>query len=205
MLVAAGTLIACMGAGCSSEPVSRATSFAAPSTPGPGASSSSGASIQPSIPATPPAAPAGASPDVSPGATPAAIGDAPPPNPGHPTFRLVSSTSGAGSTTVTYEIGWTSPEGVASRFLAYGLTVCLRDSARYDTKPCIVRHMKVPANKLDLLGEAPGDARSLTVSWQDPVTGPPTYWSVLLRATNANGDSIFTIVHTENVCHGCVY
>jgi len=110
-----------------------------------------------------------------------------------------------GSTTVTYRITWTSPDGVASRFLVYGLKVCLRDAAKYDNKPCIVRGMAVPVRKLDLLGEAPGDVRSITVSWLLPEVGPGPYWSILIRASNANGDSIFTIVHSEKVCHDCVY
>ncbi len=206
--IVAGLLAGLCLAGCSSAPVSEATFLELPVTPAPVAASPSGtASDAPTASAPGASGPGPSASAGSPGSTPGSGGDAPPPKPGNPTFTLVSSVpdSGAGFTTVTYRITWTSPTGAASRFLVYGLKVCLRDAARYDKKPCIVRGMKVPAKQLDLLGEAPGDLRSITVSWMLPEAGPGPYWSILMRATNDGGNSIFTIVHTENVCHGCVY
>jgi hypothetical protein len=201
--IAAGLLAGLLLAGCSSEPVSQATFLELPATPTPAdASPASTASEGPAA-----SEPGASAPAASPATTPASGGDAPPPRPGNPTFTLVSSEpdSQAGFTTVTYRITWTAPAGVASRFLVYGLKVCLRDAAKYDAKPCIVRGMKVPVRKLDLLGEAPGDLRSITVSWKIPEVGPGPYWSILMRATNDAGDSIFAIVHSEKVCHDCVY
>jgi hypothetical protein len=65
--------------------------------------------------------------------------------------------------------------------------------------------MPVPRSNLKLLGRAPGDARSMTVSWEHGGAGPEVYQSILIRATNTFGDSIFTIVHSEDVCYGCTY
>lgn len=195
----AGALIAAtLLAACSSGPVSQASFFSGQPSPAADGSASPAASPDGGSPSAPPTAPSSSGT-----APPGAI--APPPRPGKPTFTLVSSTHDdtAAATTVTYRITWTAPDGVATRFLVYGLKVCLRDSATYDGKPCIVRHMAVPAGKLDLLGEAPGDVRTISVSWQVPDNGPPPYWSVLMRATNDAGNSIFTIVHSEKVCFGC--
>jgi len=65
--------------------------------------------------------------------------------------------------------------------------------------------MKIAKSTLDLIGRAPGDARKMTVTWDQNEVGPSLYWSILLRATNSFGDSIFTIVHSEDVCYGCTY
>jgi hypothetical protein len=43
------------------------------------------------------------------------------------------------------------------------------------------------------------------VSWEQGEAGPGPYQSILIRATNSFGDSIFTIVHTEDVCYQCTY
>ena len=102
---------------------------------------------------------------TEPPATPVAV-KGPPPKPGNPTFKLVKETPGAGGTaTQEYRITWTAPKGVADSFLVYGLPDCLRDEKKFDGKPCVVRGMKIPADKLVLLGVAPGDERSMTVSW----------------------------------------
>jgi len=128
-----------------------------------------------------------------------------PPKPGDPTFTLVSETPNAsGTTTERYEITWTEPDGVASAFLVYGLTECLRYAKENDGTPCVVRGMRISRDTLVLLGQVPGDARSMTVSWETSGEGPGPYASILIRATNSIGDSIFTIVHSETVCFECV-
>ena len=104
-----------------------------------------------------------------------------------------------------YEVTWTSPDGAASEFLVYGVTKCLREAKKNDGKPCLVRGMPIPRATLKLLGRAPGDARAMTVSWEQGEAGPGPYWSILMRASNSVGDSIFTIVHTEDVCYQCTY
>jgi hypothetical protein len=140
-----------------------------------------------------------------PAATPVAV-KGPPPKPGNPTFKLVKETPGAGGTsTVEYKITWTEPKGVADSFLVFGLPDCLRYSKAFDNKPCVARGMRIPADKLVQIGVAPGDQRSLNVSWDIDEVGPGPYSAILIRATNANGNSIFTIVHSDDVCFKCVY
>jgi hypothetical protein len=138
-------------------------------------------------------------------ATPVAI-KGPPPKPGNPTFKLVKETPGRGGTsTVEYKITWTEPKGAADSFLVFGLPDCLRYSKAYDNKPCVARGMPIPVDKLVQLGVAPGDKRSLRVSWDIDEVGPGPYSAILIRATNAKGNSIFTIVHSDDVCFKCVY
>ncbi|MDP2350564.1 MAG: hypothetical protein Q8M74_05335 [Chloroflexota bacterium] len=193
VLVAGGLL-----AGCSGGPVSQATTIpsdgpsAAPSLPSAEPSSEPSVTPTPSVPPAP----------TKPAATPTDV----PPKPGNPTFTLVNETPRAeGGSTVEYEITWTSPAGLASEFLVYGVTVCLRDGKEFQDKPCVARGMKIPRASLALIGRAPGDARSIRVSWDLDELGPGPYWSILMRATNSFGNSIFTIVQTENVCYQCTY
>ena len=130
-----------------------------------------------------------------------------PPKPGNPTFKKIAEEPGAraGTFKQTYRITWTEPKGVADSFPVYGLPTCLRDSKKNHGTPCVVRGMKIPADELVLLGVAPGDERSIDVSWEIGEDAYPPYWSVLMRATNAKGNSIFTIVKSYDVCHACVY
>lgn len=189
-VLVAGSLFA----GCSAGSVSQAGTIpsddptAAPSLP----------SVEPSVAVTPSLTPA----PTKPAPTPTDV----PPKPGNPTFTLVSDSPRAeGGSTVEYEITWTSPAGLASEFLVYGVTVCLRDGKEFQDKPCVARGMKIPRAALELIGSAPGDARSIRVSWDRDEMGPGPYWSILMRATNSFGNSIFTIVQTENVCYQCTY
>lgn len=203
VLTAASLLAGLLGA-CSAGPVSQATTV--PGTDAPSAAASPSPTAEPSAAAT----------DTPAADTPAADTPAPteraavptdvPPKPGKPTFTLVNTTlrSGGGST-VEYEITWTSPAGLADEFLVYGVTTCLRESKQYNGKPCIVKGMKIPKASLKLIGRAFGAARTMTVTWDENEVGPSRYWSVLIRATNSFGNSIFTIVHTENVCYQCTY
>jgi hypothetical protein len=191
-------LAALLLAGCSSQPVSQAgvQSPAASDAGSPGATG----------PASPDATPSSGAPSASaaaPAPTPVPA-TAPPPKPGNPTFALVIDASGSTvKTTDTYAITWTSPGGVADKFLVYGLPECLRDAKKYDGKPCIVAGMTIPAAHLVLLASAAGGARTVRVSWPTSGTGRPPYSAILMRATNSIGKSIFTIVHSEMVCLAC--
>lgn len=182
-------------AGCgASEPVSEATSL--PSTAGPTASPGESAASSAQPPSAEPGTP-------GPTRTPATKE---PPKPGDPTFDLVQEAPiEPGRFTSTFRITWTAPDGVASGFLVYGLTECLRYAKKFDGKPCVVRGMRIPRDKLVLLAETDGDARSAEVSWETGEIGPWPYAAILIRATNEAGDSIFTIAHSEQVCFGCVY
>jgi hypothetical protein len=164
-----------------------------------------GASIVVASPEPSASAATSAPPPSEPAATPVAV-KGPPPKPGNPTFKLVKETPGAnGTSTVEYKITWTEPKGVADSFLVFGLPDCLRYSKAFDNKPCVVRGMRIPADKLVQIGVAPGDQRSLNVSWDIDEVGPGPYSAILIRATNAKGNSIFTIVHSDDVCFKCVY
>ncbi len=179
-------------AGCGAGPVSQATSQA---------------TIPDPVTASPAATPA-ATPASSPSSStiPTSKPSGPPPQPGNPTFTKTKETPAAnGTTTQEYEITWTSPQGVASAFMVYGVTDCLRYKKKYDHKPCVVRGMPIPKKTQVLIGEVPGDARATTVSWDVDEIGFGPYQAILIRASNAAGDSIFTIVHSEDVCFECVY
>jgi len=196
--VAAALALLLAVAACASQPVSEAVdrpaapASAAPASVGP---SPSGSGAEPSSPASPSSAPA----------TPSAATTVPP-KPGNPTFTLAKETTGKnGTSTQEYKLTWTSPDGAADSFLVYGLTECLRDTKRYDGKPCVVRGMRIPADHLKLLATVPGDQRSTTLSWTIGDLGVLPYPAILLRATNEAGNSIFTIVHSENVCFQCTY
>jgi hypothetical protein len=130
-----------------------------------------------------------------------------PPKPGKPTFKKVDEVPGdtEGTFKQTFRITWTAPKGVADSFPVYGLPYCLRESKKYNDTPCVVRGMKIPADDLVLLGVAPGDDRSIDVSWEIGEVDVPPYWTILMRATNAKGDSIFTIVKSYDVCFKCTY
>ena len=154
---------------------------------------------------------ASAAGNPSPTAGPAASASSPPaptgvpPKPGSPSWTLVGETPSTDGLTVEHRITWSSPDGAASEFLVYGVTKCMRYARKYDGKPCLVRGMPIPRTTLKLLGRAPADARSMTVSWEQGEAGPAPYQSIVMRATNSLGDSIFTIVHSEDVCYGCTY
>jgi hypothetical protein len=186
---------ASLAGGCSGGPVSEA-GLASPTPTAPAIASS-----EPSSGA--------ASPSVEPPATatvPPPTPNAPPPKPANTTFELASQTpKGDGRTIEEYRITWTAPAGQATAFLVYGLPECLRYAKKYDGKPCVVRGMKIAKDQLVLLATVPGDGREATISWEVGEIDVPPYWAILIRATNDLGDSIFTIVHSEDVCWQCVY
>jgi hypothetical protein len=194
VLAAAWLALCAVVAACSSQPVSEAVDRSvAPSSVAAG-----------SAPPSPAATAEASSPSSAPSS--AVTSTEPPPKPGNPTYTLAKETPKKnGTSTQEYRITWSSPKGVADSFLIYGLQPCLRNSKQYDGKPCVIRGMRIPADKLQLLATVPGDQRSATISWDVGDLGAPPYSTILLRATNEAGNSIFTIVHTENVCFGCVY
>lgn len=135
----------------------------------------------------------------------------PPPKPGNPTWKLVGQTpateSEAGSE--TWKATWTYPDGVATRFVLYGVKDCLRYAKKYDNKPCLVKGMRIPKDQLVQVKELPGDARSTTITYETGVAGglagPPPWSALLVRAVNDGGNSIFTIVWSDTVCWQCTY
>jgi hypothetical protein len=191
----AGLVAVSLVGGCSGGPVSQA-GLASPTPTAPTIASS-----EPSSGA--------ASPSVEPPATATVhppTPNAPPPKPANTTFELAKQTpKGNGLTIEEYRITWTAPAGQATTFLVYGVNDCLRYAKKYDGKPCVVKGMRIAKDQLVLLATVPGDAREATVSWEVGELDVPPYSAILIRATNDLGDSIFTIVRSENVCWGCVY
>jgi hypothetical protein len=194
ILTIAASSAACWGASISPAPTAPPAASNVPS----------GVATLPSL--SPTASPSVEASTPSPAASPAASTGTAPPKPADPTFDLIKQTpAGEETTKLEYRITWSSPEGVATSFLIYGVTRCLRQSEEYDYKPCVVRGMKIPADALELIKKVPGNMRTTTISWEVSGIDPEPYSAILIRATNDSGDSIFTIVHSEDVCIGCVY
>jgi hypothetical protein len=190
---AAALLLAWLVTACSATPVSN-VSTAPETAPPPSAPASDG----------PTTAPATDGPTSAPATATPAPALAEPGKPTGTTFEVVSNQPlGGGVHRDTHRITWKAPAGEASAFLIYGVKDCLRASKKLNGKPCVIRGMPIPRDSLALLAQAPGAARTIDVTWQVPKSGREPYAAVLIRATNAAGDSIFTIVHSEDVCVRC--
>jgi hypothetical protein len=188
-------------AACSSQPVSQATEQTAP----PAASQAPAVGTE--APAASDSAPsADPGPTTTPESGPTARPGIPS-KPGNPTWTLVTQVpvESTGGILETYRVTWTAPEGVADEFIVYGVKGCLREAKKYDGKPCVVKGMPIPKNRLVKLATAPGDAREAQVTYETGETGPGPYGTILIRAANAAGRSIFTIVHSDDVCWRCTY
>lgn len=149
-----------------------------------------------------------ADPSASPSSSPAGVGTAAPPKPTDTTYVLVKETVNAAQTQIKeeYRATWVEPAGYATTFKVYGVTGCLRESAKNDNTPCVVEGMHIPSSKLKLLGTAAGDARSMTVTWtRYDEAGPDPYWAILLSASNKYGESKSAILTSGLVCFGCTY
>lgn len=192
-------LAAALLGACAAQPVSQAIETSLAATAGPDSSPSD---------APPPGTPV-VSPDASPHATdmPTAAPDRGiPGKPAAVTFTEIDHQDlGGGARQVTFRLTWSAPDGVADRFLVYGITRCLREEKAFDGKPCLVKGMRIPKTVQELIATVPGSARSVEVSWQEGEIGPGPYAAVLIRATNDLGDSIFTIAWSADVCWQCTY
>jgi hypothetical protein len=179
---------------CSAQPVSQ-VGDAQESAPVSAPASAGDATAPPSD------GPESAPPTATPGTVPAS---APPGKPTGTTFAIVSDEpAAAGGVTETHRITWQAPEGEATGFVVYGLKPCLRSATKNNGTPCVVKGMKIPRAGLVQLAQAAGADRSIDVGWVVPKSGKQPYAAILLRATNDAGESIFTIVHSEDVCVGC--
>jgi len=193
-------VVALLAGACSSGPVSQATeSQGASDAPASTVPSEAPPSAEPASEAPSEAI---ATPAPTPKPTPVPI----PSKPAKVTWTSLGSKALAGGKTrVSYRITWSAPKGVAETFKVYGVTTCLRDAKKYDGKPCVVKGMRIPKGTFKLIAQVPGSARSVDIAWQVPEVGPGPYYSVLIRATNAAGDSIFTIAWSADVCWRCTY
>jgi hypothetical protein len=187
-----GTLagIALLVVACSAQPISRVST--APDT----APASEPASAAP---------PSTGTASVPPTPTPtAAAASAPPGKPTGTTFAIVSDEPAeGGGIKETHRITWNAADATATSFLVYGVKGCLRASKKTNHTPCVVKGMRIPRESLEQLAQAAGSDRSIDADWVVPKSGTQPYGAILLRATNAAGDSIFTIVHSEDVCWHC--
>jgi hypothetical protein len=129
------------------------------------------------------------------------------------TYKIVSQKwNSSGSSDVEVDkVTWTEAAGYATQYRLYGVKGCLNYSAKTNGQPCLVEHMKLPAKNLELIKTASGSTRSMTL--KHTITGElcgGTIWcgpfdSLVLRADNAYGQSVFAIVLSEDVCYECVY
>jgi hypothetical protein len=198
--LAALLAVALVVGACSSKPQSQATVQTAPPS-ATGAPATAGPTADP-----------GATADPEPQATPAPVPTPSPrpripDKPGSPTWTLVKQVpvESTGRILETYRITWTAPDGVADEFLVYGVKGCLREAKKFNGKPCVVKGMPIPKNRLVKLATAPGDAREMDVTIEVDEIGPGPYGTILVRAANEVGRSIFTIVHSDDVCWQCTY
>ena len=98
-----------------------------------------------------------------------------------------------------HRVRWSSPTGYADEFLLYETFECPRRSTKENSgKPCFVAGTPVDASKLELRAKATGEARSVKVRlWEgECVEGHGT---ILLRARNTYGKSVFAIVEAAHV------
>jgi hypothetical protein len=192
LLVAA---VALATGGCSAQPISQVSSAPEPA-PASAPASAAGSSVAPGS-----GDPTSAAPPATATPVPAA---APPGKPTGTTFAIVSEQpADGGGVTQTHRVTWSAPQGEASSFLVFGVKDCLRASKQNNGTPCVVKGMRIPHDTLVQLAEVPGDQRSVDIAWDVPKSGKQPYAAVLIRATNSAGDSIFTIVHSEDVCWRC--
>jgi hypothetical protein len=118
----------------------------------------------------------------------------PPPRPANARWKETDYNERDG--TYTYRVTWSAPAGYADEFLIFETFECPRPSTRKNAnKPCFVAGTPVDASQLELRARAPGNARTVKVR--------PTAecWpsSILLRARNAYGISVFAIVNSAPV------
>jgi len=130
-----------------------------------------------------------------------------PPEPTNTRFVLVKETTAKDGYTTTehYRASWSEWPGVATTFVLYGVTDCLRSSQANDNMPCVVAGTPLPASKLKLIGSAAGTKRTLDVSWVlNSEAGPGPYQAVVLFARNSHGSSTPAVLWSALVCFGCV-
>ncbi len=104
-----------------------------------------------------------------------------------------------GDNTGTYRVSWSAPAGYADEFLVYYTEECPRPSTRKNAgAPCFIAGTPVQVSKLELLGTAPGDARSILARIAESDC-EGIHGSILLRARSSYGKSTFAIVQAARV------
>ncbi|HUU82868.1 MAG TPA: hypothetical protein VM243_05120 [Phycisphaerae bacterium] len=122
----------------------------------------------------------------------------PPPRPTNMRWAQIGAPNfESGDNTATYRLRWSAPAGYADEFLVYETRECPRKSKKNDGTPCFVAGTPVNVSQLELQARAPGDARSVKVRLTEGECDG--HGTILLRARNAYGTSVFSIVEAVNV------
>jgi hypothetical protein len=100
---------------------------------------------------------------------------------------------------ILHRVQWSAPAGYADEFLVYETFECPRPSTRENSgKPCFVAGTPVDVSKLELRAKAAGDASSVKIRLTEYECGPP-HGTILLRARNSYGNSVFAIVEAAPI------
>lgn len=98
-----------------------------------------------------------------------------------------------------HRVRWSAPAGYADEFLVYETFECPRPSTKANSgKPCFVAGTPVDTSRLELRAKAPGDASSVKVRLTEYECGP-SHGTILLRARNSYGQSVFAIVEAAPI------
>ena len=120
-----------------------------------------------------------------------------PPRPTSTHWEKIGTKTTDGPIIGTYFLRWSAPAGYADEFLAYETHECPRESKKNDGTPCFVAGTPVDVSKLELVARSPGNARSVKVQLSEHDCDG--HGTILLRARNAYGRSVFAIVEAVNV------
>jgi hypothetical protein len=98
-----------------------------------------------------------------------------------------------------HRVRWSAPAGYADEFLVYETFECPRPSTRKNSgKPCFVAGTPVDTSRLELRAQVAGDVRSARIRLWEAECGP-SHGTILLRARNAFGQSVFAIVEAAPI------
>jgi hypothetical protein len=101
---------------------------------------------------------------------------------------------GGDNSAILHQVRWAAPAGYADEFLVYETTECPRKATRKTNgTPCFVAGTPVDTSLLELRGKTSGSARSVKIRLAEAECGP-SHGTILLRARNSYGKSVFAIV-----------
>jgi hypothetical protein len=106
---------------------------------------------------------------------------------------------GGHNSAILHRVRWSAPSGYADEFVVYETFECPRPSTRENSgKPCFVAGTPVDVSKLEPRAKAAGDADSVELRLTEYECGP-SHGTILLRALNSYGKSVFAIVEAAPV------
>jgi hypothetical protein len=106
---------------------------------------------------------------------------------------------GGDNSAILHRVRWSAPAGYAGEFLVYETFECPRASTRETNgEPCFVAGTPVDASQLELRATASGDTRSVRIRLTEFECGP-SHGTILLRARNSFGQSVFAIVEAAPI------